>query len=134
MMGTIAMSEDEGLSGTEASGDVRPRRRWPAAETRLNVLESLAPGASVSRAARRHEVNANQVFAWRKLYRDGRLGCGGLVPVTVVAENRPSQHFQKRGKEPFNGSPDQRSIPSYRVLPRPVAGTTVPRVKRLPRT
>jgi len=24
--------------------------------------------------ARRHEVNANQVFYWRKLYREGQLG------------------------------------------------------------
>ncbi len=71
----------------ENSGGRRPRRRWPAAEKRLIVLESLAPGASVSRVARRHDVNANQVFAWRKLYRDGRLGGGGgLVPVTVIAE------------------------------------------------
>ncbi len=70
----------------ESSGGRRARRRWPVAEKRLIVLESLAPGASVSRVARRHDVNANQVFAWRKLYRDGRLGGGGgLVPVTVVA-------------------------------------------------
>ena len=36
--------------------------------------ETLLPGASVSRVARRHDVNANQVFYWRKLYREGRLG------------------------------------------------------------
>ena len=36
--------------------------------------------------ARRHDVNANQVFAWRKLYRDGLLGGGGLVPVRIVAD------------------------------------------------
>jgi len=33
-----------------------------------------ATGVSVSRVARRHDVNANQVFRWRKLYREGRLG------------------------------------------------------------
>jgi hypothetical protein len=32
------------------------------------VEETLVPGASVSRVARRHDVNANQVFHWRKLY------------------------------------------------------------------
>ena len=36
--------------------------------------ETLLPGASVSRVARRHDVNANQVFYWRKLYREGQLG------------------------------------------------------------
>jgi Transposase len=31
------------------------------------VEETLLPEASVSRVARRHDVNANQVFYWRKL-------------------------------------------------------------------
>ena len=88
-MGTMTMSEDADPSGPEARGEARQRRRWPLAEKWRIVLESLVPGASVSRVARRHDVNANQVFAWRKLYRDGLLGGGGgLVPVTVVAETR----------------------------------------------
>jgi len=37
------------------------------------VEETLEPGASVSRLARKHGVNANQVFGWRKLYANGRL-------------------------------------------------------------
>ena len=47
--------------------------------------ETLVAGASVSRVARRHDVNANQVFYWRKLYREGRLGGsdGQLLPVKV---------------------------------------------------
>ena len=38
--------------------------------------------------ARRYDVNTNQLFSWRKLYRDGLLGSGGpaLVPVTIAAE------------------------------------------------
>ena len=49
--------------------------------------ETLLPGASVSRVARRHDVNANQVFYWRKLYREGQLGSRTdtrLVPVKVA--------------------------------------------------
>ena len=49
--------------------------------------ETLLPGASVSRVARRHDVNANQVFYWRKLYREGQLGSrtdAQLVPVKVA--------------------------------------------------
>ena len=41
----------------------------------------------MSRVARRHDVNANQVFYWRKLYREGRLGSRTdtqLVPVKVA--------------------------------------------------
>ena len=50
------------------------------------------PGASVARVARRHEVNANQVFYWRKLYREGQLGitmATPLLPVKVKTE-RPT--------------------------------------------
>jgi len=45
-------------------------------ERRAIVEETWLPGASVSRVARRHDVNANQVFYWRKLYREGQLGVG----------------------------------------------------------
>jgi transposase len=51
------------------------------------VEETLLPGASVSRVARRHDVNANQVFYWRKSYREGKLGRrtdAQLVPVKVA--------------------------------------------------
>ena len=80
------MLDDEDLSAPTTSAEPRPRRRWPVAEKRRIVLESLEAGASVPVVARRHDVNANQVFAWRKLYWDGLLGGGGLVPVAVVAD------------------------------------------------
>jgi transposase len=38
------------------------------------VEETLVAGASVARVALKHGVNANQVFQWRRLYRDGKLG------------------------------------------------------------
>jgi len=53
------------------------------------VEETMLPGASVSRVARRHDVNANQVFYWRKLYREGQLGSSTdtrLVPVKVAKD------------------------------------------------
>ena len=43
----------------------------------------------MSRVARRHDVNANQVFHWRRLYREWRLGDGTttkLLPVRVADE------------------------------------------------
>jgi len=71
---------------------VRKRRRT-IKERRDIVEETLVPGASVARVARRHDVNANQVFYWRKLYREGQLGFGlgtPLLPVKVEAE-RPTE-------------------------------------------
>ena len=45
----------------------RPRHRaWPESLEREIVAATLVPGASVSRVARRYDVNANQVFAWRR--------------------------------------------------------------------
>ena len=64
------------------------RRRRSIEEKRRIVEETLEAGASVARVARRHAVNANQVFYWRKKYREGRLGkspSSKLLPVTLVS-------------------------------------------------
>jgi transposase len=48
-------------------GARRPKRRqWSEAFKRQIVAETLEPGASVSIVARRHDVNANQLFEWRR--------------------------------------------------------------------
>ena len=64
------------------------RRRRSKQERRAIVEETLKPGASVSRVARAHDINANQVFTWRRLYREGRLevpaGSKALVPVKII--------------------------------------------------
>src|SRR5271168_3901109 len=62
------------------------RRRRTVEEKRRIVEETLAAGASVARVARRHAVNANQVFYWRKKFREGRLDkspSNKLLPVTL---------------------------------------------------
>ena len=41
---------------------------------RAIVQESLATGVSVSLIVREHNVNANQLFTWRKAFREGKLG------------------------------------------------------------
>jgi transposase len=77
----------------------RKQRRRTIKERRDIVEETLVPGASVARVARRHEVNANQVFYWRKLYREGRLGitiATPLLPVKVKTE-RPTKLFEENG-------------------------------------
>lgn len=72
--------------GTTATGR-RRNRSWPEALKREIVAASLAPGASVSVVARRYDVNANQVFSWRKRYRDARpAAVPRLVPVMVTPE------------------------------------------------
>jgi transposase len=77
-------------------------RQHPLEFKRALVALSLEPGASVARIAREHGVNANQVFSWRRLYQQGRLGApalmreDGLLPVvlapTVPAPSNASGH------------------------------------------
>jgi len=71
-----------------SAGLGRRRRSWPEALKREIVAASLAPGASVSVVARQYDVNANQVFAWRKLYGATAGAASGprLVPVTVTPD------------------------------------------------
>jgi len=56
------------------------------------VEETLEAGASVARVALKYGVNANQVFQWRRLYRDGKLGgppegAMKLLPVSVADDD-----------------------------------------------
>jgi transposase len=70
----------------EVAGQVKKRQKRSVEEKRRIVEETLVAGASVARVARRHAVNANQVFYWRKKYREGLLGKGPsskLLPVTL---------------------------------------------------
>jgi transposase len=50
-----------------------PRRQHTVEEKLRIVQETHVRGASVATVARRHNVNPNQVFAWRQLYRRGLL-------------------------------------------------------------
>jgi transposase len=61
----------------------RPRRRLTPEFKREVVEASLKRGASVSRVARRYDVNANQVFTWRRAHRAGLLNGVTLLPVLV---------------------------------------------------
>lgn len=61
-----------------------PYRRHSIEFKRTVVEQSLQPGASVSRLARLHDINANQIFAWRKAYQGGRLGAAAFVPIVLT--------------------------------------------------
>jgi transposase len=70
--------------------EIRGGKRFRTkAERRQIVEETLRPGASVSQVARAHDVNTNQVFHWRRQYRQGWFdgvakNATALVPVKVV--------------------------------------------------
>ena len=54
-------------------GSSRARRHWTVNEKRRIVEESLSSARSMASLAREHDLNANQLFYWRKLYRAGQL-------------------------------------------------------------
>jgi len=67
-------------------------------EKRRIVLECLTSGESVSIVARRHDLNTNQVFHWRKLHERGKLG-EALVPTA------PPKLLAVRIEEPTGREP-----------------------------
>jgi transposase len=82
------------------------KRRRTIRERREIVEETLLPGASVSRVARRHDVNANQVFYWRKRYREGQLGSSAdtqLIRVKV-ANDRSAEAVKEDDFLPRSGT------------------------------
>jgi len=50
------------------------RRRWTFDEKHRIVAESYGGRRLVSATARRHGLSASQLFTWRRLAREGRLG------------------------------------------------------------
>ena len=101
-MDTVDQSED----GAQASV---ARRRLRTSEEKLAILEeAMAPGASVAAVARKHGVNANLVFGWRRLLKSGLLERNRepavLVPVKVatptVMPDRASREVAPVAVEP----------------------------------
>ena len=83
-----------GLADANQAGG--KRRRWPEALKREVVAALSKPGASVSIVARRYDLNANQLFKWRRQLDaasdDAPVGSVRMLPVAItpasVAEAR----------------------------------------------
>jgi transposase len=59
---------------TDTLGRKTAPRRLRTAEEKLRIVqETVAPGASVADVARRHGVNANLLFSWRRQHQQGVL-------------------------------------------------------------
>lgn len=86
--------------------DTRRRRRWSAQEKLQIVLETLDGRVSVPVIARRHNLNANQLFSWRGQYRRGELtveaqssGSAKLLPVHVEHSTETDPIVSQRKEE-----------------------------------
>jgi transposase len=72
----------------EISEGRRCRRSWPVEEKRRIVAETYAAGWSVALVARRHDLNANMLFTWRREMRAAAPDDGEnpvkFVPATIT--------------------------------------------------
>jgi transposase len=71
------------------------KRRYRSVELKRQIVEeTLEVGTSVAVIARRHGVNANQVFSWRRQYQRGELVCpiqdAREVPLLPVEIHQPA--------------------------------------------
>lgn len=71
---------------SNAGSRAHPHRTYTQEFKQQVIRETLEPGMSVSIVARRHDINANVVFGWRKQYREGTL----VIPALDVAPSVPS--------------------------------------------
>ena len=78
------------MTGVSASGVSKVRRRRRSEEERRRIVaESFEPGASVSVVARRHDINTNLLFTWRRRYGTDVEGSGGsasFVPAVISTD------------------------------------------------
>jgi transposase len=73
----------------------RKRRSWTRDEKRRIVEESLEQGASIAEVARRHELNANLLFTWRRkmgVESSEQNGSMEILPVTITPESAAEGH------------------------------------------
>src|ERR1700758_3889698 len=89
-----------GLGATKQQPGSTKRRQYSEALKRQMVAETQAPGASVSIVARRHDVNSNQLFRWRRqLLPKAVVESGAMVPVEMAPDGgRSDGERPRRGR------------------------------------
>ena len=79
----------------------RKRRSWKRDEKRQIVEESLQDGASIAEVARRHDLNANLLFTWRRQLGLESIETNDLariLPVTITAEAMEERGLESSGQ------------------------------------
>jgi transposase len=77
-----------GLVDTKQEAGGPKRRQYSEASKRQIVAETQLPGASVSTVARRHDVNSNQLFRWRRQpLPKAAVDSGAMVPVEIAPDD-----------------------------------------------
>jgi transposase len=87
-----------------------PRRQYTIAEKRGIAEQTLQPGASVAVVAQRHGINANLLFGWRRMLKQGLLSEAApvksppLLPAKITTPillpGKRAAAMGPRGREP----------------------------------
>src|SRR5258707_2740265 len=93
-----------GSADTKQQPGPTKRRQYSEALRRQIVAETLEPGSSVSIVARRHDVNANQLFKWRREVMPEQppevVDRGAMLPVEIVPapeRRQPRRQVERAG-------------------------------------
>jgi transposase len=86
------------LVDTKQEPGAPKRRQYSEASKRQMVAETQLPGASVSTVARRHDVNSNQLFRWRRqLLPKAGVESGAMVPVEIAPDDGRARRTDREG-------------------------------------
>jgi len=100
-------------SGSGDSSVERTSRRMRTLEEKLAIIEEASrPNASVAQVARKHGINANQVFGWMRLHRSGLLKSqrhGKSVPLLPVKITTPTLTPTERSAPPTQSKRSRRA-------------------------
>ena len=89
-------------SGAGTSEGGRVRRHWSEADKARIVAECDGPGMSVSLVARRHDLNTNMLFTWRRQLRERQRGAGEIsfVPAVIAPQEPAGDRPAEMPREP----------------------------------
>ena len=86
------------LVDTKQQPGATKRRQYSEALKRQMVAETQLPGASVSTVARRHDVNSNQLFRWRRqLLPKAGVDSGAMEPVEIAPDDGRPRRTDREG-------------------------------------
>ncbi|MGD9812178.1 MAG: transposase [Sphingobium sp.] len=105
------------------------RRSWTAEAKGLIIAESMVPGVNVAEVARRHDMQPQHLYMWRRtaMERMGSRDQPAFVPVTIEEVDRP---LSARSVADLDGRCSEISIDLCGVVLRIPDGVSADHIER----
>jgi transposase len=115
----VDTSAERNNTAEKSQTAIRRRKRRSLQEKLQIVRETLQSQDSVAVIARRHGVNANQVFAWRRRYKrgqlEGRSGTRLQAPMIVPVHIAQPPPVHTHSGEAVEASQSPRGVPRIEI-------------------